>query len=162
MEYSKDLEQRLGVTELMDKLEVEFSSVYPYKYSTRPLEVLRKVKVFLHQYWNERRTLFRGSVLDSTDCLTIAILANTLASRRWVKTRIARPRKLTRYYHAILIYESKKGEEIFKVSGRYKKYDWIVLTPHEVEFRLRYIKPILDLANFLRCNNVPAYQENRV
>ena len=155
MDYSTELERRFGIRAHMAALGERFDSAYSnLPESTNNHQTLRRIRGFLSRKKNERRQLFQETRLSSTDCLTIAILANLLAARKGIQTRIARPDKLTKYFHAMLVYsENGSPERVFNLSGRggYKQY--VILTPREVETRLGYIKPVIDFANYIRRHN---------
>jgi len=152
MDYSNELERMFGVRQHVDTL----GALLDNNYSNLPkpsnnYQILRRIRVFLSRKKDERRQLLGETNLNSTDCLTLAILANLMAARKGVQTRIARPDKLTKYFHAMLIYsENDEQEKVFNLSGRggYKHY--VILTPKEVETRLGYIKPVIDFANYVR------------
>jgi len=144
MNYSEDLEERLGVKLQMISFENTFDQNYQLTNSS-PLDILRKIKVHLYKQDTHRRELFKGTYLNSTDCLTLAVLENLLADRKGLETVIARPDKISRYFHAVILYGP--NNTIFKVSGRNRNYDCKVLSPKEVENRLKYIRPVFNFVN---------------
>lgn len=152
MDYSTELERRFDVSHHITALEERMDNGYrSLPEPNNNYQVLRRIRLFLTREKDERRHLLERTRLNSTDCLTIAVLANLLAARKGLQTRIARPNKLIKYFHAMLVYSENNGsEKVFNLSGRggYKKY--VLLTPKEVDQRLGYIKPVISLANYLR------------
>lgn len=152
MDYSSELERIFDVRQEIAALGDSFDGAYsnlPAPINNR--QFLRRIRIFLSKRKDERRQLLRDTRLSSTDCLTIAVLANLLAARKGVRTKIARPDNLAKYFHAMLVYsENGRPEKVFNLSGRggYKQY--VLLTPQEVEKKLGYIKPVIDMANYIR------------
>lgn len=155
MNYSQDLESRFDVSSQVNQLAEEFDKFYgarDARSGVGELQMLRRIKIFLSHKKNNRRDLFKDSKLNSTDCLTLAILANLLAARKGIKTQIARPKNLARYFHAMLVYEQDSRGVLFNLSGRGGYREYQVLTPEQVQKRLSYTKPIIDVANYLTNN----------
>jgi len=161
-EYSQDLESRLKIgnraralTEMFDDYADGGGHPHHIEYN------LKLIRLFLHRRMPERRALFKGTLLDSTDCLTFATLANLLATRRGIDTRIVRPDDITRYFHAMLTFKTEEGNDrVFKVTGSSREYKWVSLTPEEVVNKLSYMRPVVNFVNWLRGN--PILPENYV
>lgn len=153
-DYPMELEKRLGVAELMDELEIRFDG-YPHEHvdSRGDLRILRMIRTYLAYEMDGRRKLFKGTILDSTDCWTLTTLTHMLAARKGIKTSIARPKGISHYFHAMLIYNDGTGELSFNAAGRPRQYEGIKLAYHRVETILRAVTPVIRVANYLRCNN---------
>jgi hypothetical protein len=158
MSYTSDLEVKLGAKEFIDRLEGSFDrSEYSGNFRNS-LNLLRKIKLFLYREWDGWRPLSQDSKLDATDCLTLATITNLLAARKGVETIIVRPKDLTRYFHAMLEYDTGEGKQIFKLAGRNRNYETLTMPIEQVERRIRYIRPLVNLANSVRFGNkVPSY-----
>jgi len=150
MGYSEDLETRLNVKEFIDRLEDSFDKSRYSTDSKNPLKLLRRIKLFLYGEGGIWRSLSEDSMLNSTDCLTLATITNLLASRKGIETTIVRPKNFSRYLHAMLEYRAEKGKDIFKLSGRNRKYSCLCMTNEQVERRIRYIRPLVNLINSFR------------
>ena len=158
MAYCSELEERLEVKNFIDRLEQEFDRSDYSKNLKNSLNHLRKIKLFLYREWDQWKPLSEETMLDSTDCLSLVTIVHLLASRKGIDTTIVRPKNLSRYFHAMLSYESENGADIFKVAGRYRKYDCLSMGVDQVERRIKYIRPLVNLVNSFRFgNNVLSY-----
>jgi hypothetical protein len=158
MNYSYDLETRLNAKRFIDKFEESFDRSKYYTNSKNPLKLLRRIKLFLYREWNNWRFFSQDSMLNSTDCLTLAVIVNLLAYRKGVETNIVRPKNVSRYLHAMLEYDTKKGKNLFKLAGRSRKYECLCMTSKQVEKRIKYIRPLVNLINSFRfSDNVLEY-----
>ena len=147
------LENSLNARELIDKLEVVYDNSSFSSEAKNPLNQLRKIKLFLYREWNNIREVSKGTLLDSTDCLTLATIAHLLAYRKGLETKVVRPKNITRYFHAMLEYKSQEETKIFKLSGRNRKYKSIPLSNTQIEKRIKYIRPIVNFVNSFRFRN---------
>ena len=150
MEYSVSLERRLKVKENIDRIESFFDK--RNNFFKNPRNLLRNIKMFLHENEDEIKDINQNSKLNSTDCLTLAVIANLLANRKGVKSKIVRPNNLTHYLHAMLEYSTEENKsEIFKLTGRNKNYFSVIyLSPGDIERRLNYIRPVVNFVNYIR------------
>jgi hypothetical protein len=149
---SNDLEDRLNVKNFIDQLEEKFDTSDYYIEPGRSLDQLRRMKLFLYRRWDEWKPLSNETMLDSTDCLTLVTVVHLLAKRKGVHTTIVRPKNISRYFHAMLSYESINEQKIFKVSGRYRKYDCLPMDLNQIDRRIKYIRPLINLVNSFRFN----------
>ncbi len=150
MSYSTELEEKLGVKNFIDRLEQEFDRSEYSRNLGDSLDRLRKIKLFLYKERDRWKPLSDETMLDSTDCLTLVTIVHLLAARKGVDTTIVRPKNISRYFHAMLSYETENGEDIFKVAGRYRRYDCLPMRVDQVVRRIRYIRPLVNLVNSLR------------
>ncbi len=160
MSYSDELEERLGVNYFINGLEEQFDKSEYSGGAKNPQNTLRKLKLFLYREWDEWRPSSKGTIIDSTDCLSLVTIVHLLAARKGVETIIVRPKNITRYFHALLSYEDNGNDDIFKLSGRYRNYDCLPMGVDQVERRIRYTRPVVNLVNTLRFGNniTPPYQ----
>lgn len=149
MNHIEDLGRRLKADEVIPDLERAYSPYRPLEVEI-PLDELRAIKVFLHREKERIRMITRGTLLDSTDCLTLAVTAQLLAYRRGLETRVVRPKNITRYFHAMLEYDSEEGPQVFKLTGRNRKYEPTPLSNDQIERRITYIRPVVNLVNAVR------------
>jgi len=155
MNYSKDLEKRMQVASQVSQLETMYDRYYAGKNSKWALGTLRRIKMFIEDESQKsaREELFRGTKLNATDCITLATIANLLAARKGIKTRVAKSKNLINYLHAVLVYEIDGKEHVFKLTGRrriYHRNECQVLSPRGVENMLTYVRPLINVANYLK------------
>jgi len=158
--YSEELEEMLGAKTVINKLELIFNdSPFSQFPDEAPLSKLRNINHFIFKEWERWNVVAKGSMLDSTDCLTLSVVANLLAHRKGLETRVVRPTQLTRYFHAMLEYDSLNEKETFVVAGRDRHYEYVPLSVDQIEQRLKYSRIIINLVNYLRFgDNVPLPQ----
>ncbi len=150
MNQIEDLENRLNVKNFIDELEIVYDNSQFSSKAKNPLDQLRKIKLFLYRSWDDLRKISEGTQLDATDCLTLATTAHLLAYRKGLETKVVRPTNITRYFHAMLEYEFNGESKIFKLSGRNRKYDSTLLLNAQIEKRINYIRPLVNMVNSIR------------
>jgi hypothetical protein len=153
MSYISDLEQRMEAQEITPVLERAFDRFYSGHIPlTSTLDILRRTQAFMHDGSQVYRQITRGSLLDSTDCLTLAVIASLIASRKGVDTTIASPKGLN-FLHAVMIYHESGKDRVFKLTGRRRHYsaqDCTHLSPKDIQRRLKYFRPVINFVNYLR------------
>ncbi len=152
--YTQSLINLLGVDNLVLPLGNTFEEFYLDRATLdSPVGQLRRIKCFIYDGKERYSPLIRGTRLDSTDCLTLAVLANILASENGLYTRIAYPRSI-KFLHSVLSFkDSRDQDHIFKLSGRNRIYfpeDCTILSPAQVDRRLKYFRPTVNFFNSLR------------
>lgn len=153
MDYSNELENRLKVNNFIDSLEQEFDKSEYSKCQGTSLNQLRGIKLFIYREWNKWKPLSEGTLLNSTDCLSLATIAHLLGARKGLETNIVRPKNLSRYFHAMLSYSSENGDNIFVVAGRCRGYEVLPLRVDQVERRIKYTSPLVNMVNSIRFGN---------
>lgn len=154
-EYQVGLEGALGASEIINKLEAGFGAFLDSEESIASvdeaedpeLRLLRLLKSYIGKDRERVKKITEGSSLYGFDCLTLSILICLLAHRKGYKVTIGRPKKLTRYLHALIV---RSNGEMFKVAGRTTDYDIKEMSVSDVMLRLRATKPILKFANAVR------------
>ncbi len=151
MNYCESLEGILEAKEVIDKIESALdSSQYSIENTDTDLITLQKIRLFLSKERETRMNITKSSMLDSTDCLTVASIINLVAYRKGVETRIVRPDKKSRYFHAMLTYNHHDEIRIFKPTGSSRIYPPVDLKPEDVKKRLGYVRPIINTINRIR------------
>lgn len=150
MSYSCELEDKLKVKDFIDVLEQKFDNSRYFKESRSSLNQLRSMKLFLYRDWSEWRLCSQGTLLDSTDCLTLSVITHLLASRKGIDTIVVRPKKISRYFHAMLSYDFGEGKNIFKIAGSNNKYGCVPLKESQIQRRIKYTRPFVNFVNSIR------------
>ena len=153
MDYALELEKLLKVESLVDSLDQMFGTYERQNYAHRASAsrpALMRIKHFLKDQHLSWRREAKNTLLDSADCNTLASITCMLAGRQGHDARVVRPDDITRYFHAMVTYEQNGSRLPFKVSGKSPPAGWIDLTTSDVERRLRFITPIIRLANSTR------------
>ena len=151
MDYCESLERILEAKEVIDKIESALdSSEHSIETTDTDLITLQKIRLLLAKERETRMHITKNSMLESTDCLTVASIINLIGYRKGVETRIVRPDKISRYFHAMLTYNHHEEIRIFKPTGSSRIYVPVELTPEEVKGRLSYIRPIIMTINKIR------------
>jgi hypothetical protein len=149
--YASNLETALKASPLIDALEIKWRDFLKEAQLELPeaetLRTLRSLKVFLQKRREDRLPITKGTVLDHSDCNTMASLACMLAHRNQVETVIARPAQWSRYLHAVLIDDN---ENIYKITGKSPTPKAIPMSIEEVQMRLTWIKPFIRVGNAVR------------
>ena len=154
MDYTSNLVELLSLQDLVPVLNNGFSQFYRSQKELKPvIDKLRRIKAFIHDGKCVYKPILEDTLVDSTDCLTLAVIGNILAEHQGVETQIAHPRGI-RFLHSVLAYKDSQDQgRIFKLTGRKREYsinDCTILTPEEVVFRLKYFKPFVNFANSLK------------
>jgi hypothetical protein len=143
-----NLEKQLGYKDRLDELEKKFDQFsLNYKPGQDYLVMLRRIKLFLGKRKRFRYNLLEGTKLRGSDCLTMAVLAATIANRKGYDVKIAKPDKLTKYCGAVLYYGDDGEKRIFKVTGRDYKIGYVPLNNKSIMRRLTFTKPLVDFIN---------------
>jgi len=143
------LEESLNISDQVNDLISLYSAYSPRRHSIISAE-LRDLKGFSHKKKMEIREIVRGSSLDSSDCLTKAVIIHLIGLRIGVMTRLARPENFSRYCHGMLTYDHEGKTQIFKVTGSSKFYPPVILTDSQVLRRINYVRPVFNLVNKLK------------
>ncbi len=155
MNYTQDLVSRLKLTDVVSPLGNAFNIFYSNQPKLKiPVDVLRRIKAFIHDGRPIYYSLLEQTNLNSTDCLTLAVIGNILAQQQNVETKIVSPRGI-RFLHSALSYLDEKSQErIFKLSGSqnrvYTPADCTILTSERVEARINLFRPLVNFANRFR------------
>ena len=152
------LEEKLKVKDRIDTLEDYFDCLCKDEMNpSMPARTLRRIKIFLYENWSTYKKILRGSILDSRDCTVMTSLANMLANRKGLKTKIASPTSLNRFLHTMLVYATQEGERIFEITSKQKNGDYRCLGFEEIYNRLLYVRYLLPFLFILRPNNHTRY-----
>lgn len=140
------IEEKLGVSRQCETLSESFSA-----WNSRPAHdterFLREFKGFLGREYGLSRKIFQGTVLDSTDCLTLAVMAVSTGHRQGFSLGIARPSELSHYFHAMLVYSDGVSDNIFKLTGKSKPGRYTPLDESDIVFRLKFTTPLVRTVN---------------
>ncbi|MFC1768172.1 hypothetical protein ACFLZX_00270 [Nanoarchaeota archaeon] len=150
MKYSEELESRLGVKRVIDNIESHFDNTGYSGDSEDPLKLLRQMKIFLYREWDAWRNYAKGSMIDSTDCVTLSTVVNLLSYRKGLETELVRPKKLTKRYHALLQFEDSNRTDTYDVTSKKDVNDVVPLSTDQVVTRLRIYRPIINIINRLK------------
>lgn len=155
-----NLEDRLNVREIIDVLEKRFDSFgidYFNKYKNNTRNILRIIKLFLYKEWGEYKELFKDSYLNSKDCLALTTIASMLAKRKGISTKVASPKKIFRFLHAMLLYQREDKEEVFEIAAKYVDKSYSILSAEEIKTRLYLTKPLFNILSL-----IPFYKSHAV
>ena len=146
--YSDELEKTLAVKEIVDELEKELDIFLQHKDKggaiKNELDTLRLIKLFIYREQDKIMATTSQSTLSGFDCLTLSIITCLLAKRKGYDVKIGRPDKISRYFHSLII---KQDGEMFKVTGKNRKYDVIEMKINDVVARLKSFKSIIDIVD---------------
>lgn len=149
------LEERLCVKDIVDHLERHLDLCSKKQInSDMPARALRRIKVFLYKEWICYKDTLKDSILDSRDCVAIAAIANMLAKRKGIDTKIVSPRNLNRFLHAMLVYIKDGKQRVFELTSK-QKYNcsYRTLSFDEIYTRLIYTRYLLPFLGIVRPNN---------
>lgn len=89
-----------------------------------------------------RIRLFRDTLLDASNCISIAILCSIILDRRGVSTVIGRPVSIYRFFHCVLIIPELEGNGVVSITGRKRVDTAIPLSPKSVILRQRLARQL--------------------
>lgn len=148
--YSEELEKILNAKATVDKLEKEFNTFLHKKGKNilikRELNTLRLIKLFIYKEQDKIKTITSQSILSGFDCMTLSIIVCLLAKRKGCNIKIGRPDKISRYFHSLII---RQDGEMFKIAGKNRNYHVKEMKIDDVIARLKILKPIIDIVNFM-------------
>lgn len=147
-DYADKIATSLEVNNFIDQLEKLFDDFirarkHPEKELRSEANVLSLIRCFFKKHEKEILVLRKETILCNSDCITLSIMACLLAKRKWYSVKIARPKALHRSLHALLI---QTDGTMFQIAGRYRNYVTKILEPEQVVSRLKFIKPLFDIA----------------
>jgi len=138
MNYGRDLEGRLKVSNQITELESSLDNFFCSW--GNPETFLKGVKIFLGKNKPYRNSIFKGTLLRGSDCITMDSLASILGSRKGYDFQIVRPIDLIHLFHTALRYESQSNVIIFNIAGSTEFDSYSVLTCASVAGLLKTVK----------------------
>lgn len=148
-DYSLNLENSLWLKEIINNLEKEFDIFLKEIWKTLKceLDVLRTIKLFLHERKTTVLKITKNSIISESDCLTLSVITCLLSKRKWYEITIWRPDKINRYFHALII---TNNWWIFKIAGKSKNYNVKEMSVQDVINRLNFFSPIINRINITK------------
>lgn len=127
--------------DILEKQFDEFTNKNKYK-STK--NKLQNIKSFLYKQEKERLKIFKGTHLAYSDCFVLSTLTQMLAKRKGIELEIARPKKLTRAMHALLVYRENGKIKSFEIAGKRKNSKIKILTEKNIRKKIKWTRPFVN------------------
>jgi len=116
------------------------------------------IKTFIHKKEEVRLELFKKTRLAGSNCLSMSVIAVMLARRKGVQVQVAIPRKISRSFHALVIYPESGVLKSIPVAGKVIDQNPRIPSAKEIHYRLKLASPFVTLVNLWRSKFKPKHK----
>lgn len=148
------LEKEFTCKEEVNILEKEFDDFIKKTRKTKTTSIeskLRLIKKFLIDENKKVQEIFKNTKLKKSDCITLSIIAQMLASRKKISVSVGFPRQLRKVFHAFLIYKKNNKFHMFEVvGGTTKTKKPYIVNQKGLIRRFKFTRPFVSFSKISR------------